>query len=64
MDAVLSAVGHLFLVGIPLAIWMYAVAHSLFTHAQRGLTFLMIFVPVVSLLYVASHRCSRVAAPG
>ncbi len=64
MDAVFSAVGLLFLLGIPLAIWMYAVAHSLFNHAQRGLTFLMIFVPALSLLYVAFHRCSRVAAAG
>ena len=64
MDAVVSAVGLLLLLGIPLAIWMYAVAHSLFNHAQRGLAFLMIFVPVLSLPYVAFHRCSKVVVPG
>lgn len=64
MDAVVSAVGLLLLLGISLAIWVYAVAHSLFNHAQRGLAFLMIFVPAVSLLYVAFHRCPRVAAAG
>jgi ABC-type dipeptide/oligopeptide/nickel transport system permease component len=62
MGAVISAVGLSLLLGIPLAIWMYAVAHSLFNHAQRGLAFLMIFLPAVSLLYVAFHRCSKVAA--
>lgn len=64
MDPVVSAVGHLLLLGIPLAIWTYAVAHSVFKHAQRGLAFLMIFVPVLSLLYLAFHRCSRVPAAG
>ena len=60
----MEAAGELLLLGLTLAIWMYAVAHSLFNHAQRGLTFLMIFVPAVSLFYIALHRCSRKPVTG
>lgn len=50
------------LVGVPLtAIWMYGVLHPLLNHGHLGVTFLMLVVPGLALLYLALHRCTRTA---
>jgi len=50
----------LVVVGLPLAVWMYAFAHALFADGRPGLALLIFLMPVVAFVYTIGHRHTTV----